>query len=378
MDFHESFPSFSAQFAVRLMLKIDEADDKNIVLSPARLQAVLVLLANWAKPNIRKLILETAGNDIITQGEANKLCYQAVKELCPEDDVPSEWIPQLEQQTILWCQEGLPVNDKAVKEIAPFFNASVNAIDFAGSNAKGRIDDYVGNASHGLVRKLNFELHRETAALITDILYFKAQWSIPFDSYDTKERMFYGTREKRKVPMMKQTGKMFYYDSPVSQRVRLDFTCLAADGRGYSMWIYLPREKHTVGDVLREKWDDGFRMFGERTEVRLSLPRFDVSADTDTDKIFRKLGLACLFESPDIIPRCVRNLKIEKILQQARVSVDENGTEASALTACISILTGPPSEFSEPVVMNVNRPFLFEIVEDSTNTILFSGVINNL
>ncbi len=130
--------------------------------------------------------------------------------------------------------------------------------------------------------------------------------------------------------------------------------------------------------VLREKWDDGFRMFGKRTEVRLSLPRFDVSADTDTDKILRKLGLECIFESADIIPECVRNLKIEKILQQARVTVDENGTEASALTACISILTGLPPEFSEPVVMNVNRPFLFEIVEDSANTILFSGVINNL
>ena len=71
-------------------------------------------------------------------------------------------------------------------------------------------------------------------------------------------------------------------------------------------------------------------------------------------------------------------LKINDIVQQVKVKVDEKGTEAAVLTYVPIDAGGLPTEITEPFVMTVNRPFMFEIAEENSNTILFSGVINNI
>lgn len=144
------------------------------------------------------------------------------------------------------------------------------------------------------------------------------------------------------------------------------------------MRIYLPKPKHSLQDVLRELWDNEFVCCTEEQEVKLSLPRFSVTSSFDMQKLFEELDLGCIYESADIIPKCIKGLQISQIKQQVKVSVDENGTEAAAVTNMAMCGCCPPESKPEPVVMTVNRPFIFEIAEDTTNTILFAGVINNV
>ena len=61
-----------------------------------------------------------------------------------------------------------------------------------------------------------------------------------------------------------------------------------------------------------------------------------------------------------------------------KFKIDENETEAAALTEAVMVGALPPNEMKEHVVVNVNRPFMFEIAEEYSNTILFTGVINNI
>ena len=95
-------------------------------------------------------------------------------------------------------------------------------------------------------------------------------------------------------------------------------------------------------------------------------------------ELLSNLGLKCIYESNDIMPECVKNLKITDIVQQVKVKVNENDTEAAALTYLREIGCCLPIEKPKTIVMKVNRPFIFEIVEDSSNTVLFAGVINNI
>lgn len=71
-------------------------------------------------------------------------------------------------------------------------------------------------------------------------------------------------------------------------------------------------------------------------------------------------------------------MQISDIAQQVKIKVDEQGTEAAAVTFMAEAGCCPPEVEPTLKVMRVNKPFLFEIVEESTNTILFSGVINNI
>ena len=378
----------SARFGghvLRLLLEKSNGN-YNVAFSPVRLQAVLVLLANLTTSEIRKRILDMAVSEVISIDEANMLFDFANIKPVPYKDytMKDEYgnsislIPTLEQQTTLWHNKDMAVKKKAFEKIKSAFNACEKAVDFADERTKVLIDKDVCNATHGLIPQLDTDIDASILALIVDILYFKGSWENKFDNYNTTDRIFYGTNGKKKVPTMRQQGFMDYQETPVYQAVSLPYTCVSNDHKRFAMRVYLPVGKHTIGDVLEEMWNDEFEFYSEREEVQLSLPRFEVSNKVDAKDILKNIGLSCILESNDIIPECIEDLQIADIAQQVKIKVDENGTEAAAVIFMAEPGCCPRDEEPQPKVMKVNKPFLFEIVEESTNTILFSGVINNI
>lgn len=378
----------SARFGEHVLrLLIENGDGKeNIALSPARLQAVLILLANWTAPKIRKQILEQAFSDVMTLEEANILFDFANIKPLPHDDFlpkdengnPIPLVPVVEQQTTLWHKEDMAVNKEAVEKIKTAFNACTKAIDFAAPEAKQIIDEEVCKATHGLIEHLDTQIDESVLALLVDVLYFKGTWEKEFDDYDTNDRMFYGTKGKQKVPTMRYTRFLDYAETPTCQAVSLPYTCESVNRKGFAMRIFVPKTKHTIADILEDMWNNEYEFHTEREEVNLSLPRFEVENKVDVKSVLSNMGLACILESNDIIPDCIKDLQISDIAQQMIIKVGENGTEAAAVTFDVMAAGCPNFERPKPKVMKVNKPFLFEIVEESTNMILFSGVINNI
>ena len=378
----------SARFGEHVLrLLIENGDGKeNIALSPARLQAVLILLANWTAPKIRKQILEQAFSDVMTLEEANILFDFANIKPLPHDDFlpkdengnPIPLVPVVEQQTTLWHKEDMAVNKEAVEKIKTAFNACTKAIDFAAPEAKQIIDEEVCKATHGLIEHLDTQIDESVLALLVDVLYFKGTWEKEFDDYDTNDRVFYGTKGKQKVPTMRYTRFLDYAETPTCQAVSLPYTCESVNRKGFAMRIFVPKTKHTIADILEDMWNGEYEFHTEREEVNLSLPRFEVENKVDVKSVLSNMGLACILESNDIIPDCIKDLQISDIAQQMIIKVGENGTEAAAVTFDVMAAGCPNFERPKPKVMKVNKPFLFEIVEESTNMILFSGVINNI
>lgn len=356
-------------------------EDKNIVISPSRLQVVLALLANWTTPKIRKEILEVIGGELLTIKEANVLC--SVKNLIltsyKTSYMKKSAAPTLEFSTLFWVDKKLEVNVDGLDKLGDDYEMLLKCVDFTDPNLKSVMDKTIKSATHGLIKKLDIQLTPETIAILTDILYFKATWSEQFDSDYTREQIFNGTKGKKKVPMMKLTSNIEYRESDYCQMVKLPYMCITQDQKSFSMIIYLPKPKHDFIDVLHERWEDSYFLDMMDEEVKLTLPKFSVESSVDMKQLLTEIGLSCIYDSKNIIPACIKDIQIDKILQQAKVTVDEKGTEASAVTV-VEMIDGclPPFEQPEPVVMTVNRPFIFEIREDSTETILFTGVVNNI
>ncbi len=378
----------SARFGGHVLrLLMENGDGKeNIALSPARLQAVLVLLANWTTPEIRKRILDLAVSEVMSQEEANVLFdFSNIKPL-PHDDLvlrddygnPIPTVPAVEQQTTLWHKENLTVNKEAVEKIKTTFNACTKAIDFAAPEAKQIIDEDVCKATHGFIEHLDTQIDASVLAMLVDVLYFKGTWDEEFDDYNTAERVFYGAKGKQKVPTMRYTRYLEYAETATYQAVSLPYICESVNHKRFAMRIYLPTAKQTIDNVLEEMWNSEYEFHTEREEVNLSLPRFGVENKVDVKFLLSNMGLACILESNDVIPDCIKDLQISDIAQQVKINVDENGTEAAAVTFDVMAAGCPNFERPKPKVMKVNKPFLFEIVEESTNMILFSGVINNI
>ena len=355
-------------------------DDSNIALSPARLQAVLVLLANWASPSIQREILQHICTKDITLEGANWLSSFDRLKATPEDWFASKGncVPVIEQNTVVWAQKELEVNEEAIAEVADDFIIAVKQVDFRDKDIKAVIDAVIAETTHGLIKQLELQITPETVAIITDILYIKALWDSPFDECDTKDYVFYGTKGKCNVPMMVQTDDFSYQETPAFQMVTLPYRCYAKDSIRYSMRIYLPKPKNSIGDVLDDIAAAEFELHTIRQEVRLTLPKFSIESNINMNEVLREIGLNCIYDSDDVMPMCIKNLKIQNIVQQLRVDVNEHGTEAAAVTSVEMMLGCCPIDKPKPIIMRVNRPFLFEIVEEKTNTIIFTGVINNI
>lgn len=375
----EMYRNFSAKFSNKLLYKlVDSKGNDNIAISPSRLQNVLVLVANWASPQIRKTILEGIGSEIMEMDEANVLCNKEHLYLTSWKEGDGDYIPTIETNTFLWMKKGLELKEDGLSSVSSDFDVALREVDFSQPETKDIINQAINEASHGLIKEINSDIQPLTQMLLTDILYFKAKWDERFYEEDTAERIFYGTKGKEKVPMMRKTDALMYSETQTCQVVQLRYMCMSEQDKCFTMRIYLPKEKYSIPEVLQELWNSEFYFDMTEEEVKLTLPKFTIKSNVDMKQVLRQIGLECIFETADIVPGLVNDVRIDNISQQVKIKVDENETEAAALTEMCVAMGPPPTEIKEPVVVNVNRPFMFEIAEEYSNTILFTGIINNI
>ena len=378
-EIQEMYRNFSAKFSNKLLYKlVDSEGNNNIAISPSRLQSVLVLLANWASPQIRKAILEGIGSEVMEMDEANVLCNKEHLHLTSWKEGEGDYIPTIETNTFLWVKKGMKLKPDGLTCVSSDFNVVLREVDFSQPDTKDIINKAVDVASHGLIKEVNSDIQPLTQMLLTDILYFKAKWDERFYEEDTKERIFYGTKGKEKVPMMRKTDSLMFSETQTCQVVQLRYMCMSEQDKYFTMRIYLPKEKCSISDVLHELWNNEFYFDMTEEDVKLTLPKFTIKSNADMKQVLKDIGLECIFESADIVPGLVNDVRIDDISQQVKIKVDENETEAAALTEMCVAMGPPPTEIREPVIMNVNRPFMFEIAEEYSNTILFTGIINHI
>jgi len=379
---NRSNKDFRRSFSEKLMEQIvgNAANDDNIAVSPSRLQAVLVLLSNWASPDMQRKILDVAVGESAGIEDANEFCRKDNFSVATCYNISGEVSesPIVELSTILWLQEQLRLKAGHIADMREAFGVEYERVDFANPDTQGLIDAKINEASHGLITSLNAKVDPLTRVLLTDILYFKAHWEIPFEEENTDELPFYGAKETVDVPTMCMEERLPYKETDKYQMVELSYLTDFSSEKSYVMRIYLPRLCVSYIELLRAIAEEDAKQEVKEEHVCLYLPRFSAETDIKMTNIFQQLGLKELFTSTDILPQLADNIQISDIAQKVKIIVNETETEAVALTSIVCAGCLPPEEDDKPIVMTVDRPFLFEIVEETSGTILFTGIINDI
>jgi serpin B len=379
---NRSNKDFRRSFSEKLMEQIvgNAANDDNIAVSPSRLQAVLVLLSNWASPDMQRKILDVAVGESAGIEDANEFCRKDNFSVATCYNISGEVSesPIVELSTILWLQEQLRLKAGHIADMREAFGVEYERVDFANPDTQGLIDAKINEASHGLIPSLNAKVDPLTRVLLTDILYFKAHWEIPFEEENTDELPFYGAKETVDVPTMCMEERLPYKETDKYQMVELSYLTDFSSEKSYVMRIYLPRLCVSNIELLRAIAEKDAKQEVKEEHVCLYLPRFSAETDIKMINIFQQLGLKELFTSTDILPQLADNIQISDIAQKVKIIVNETETEAVALTSIVCAGCLPPEEDDKPIVMTVDRPFLFEIVEETSGTILFTGIINDI
>ena len=176
--------------------------------------------------------------------------------------------------------------------------------------------------------------------------------------------------------MMNREDEFRYFENSDFQAIDLPY----GDG-DFSMIVFLPRRStdiySLIGEFSQENWDKWISSFSERKGT-LELPRFTLKYELKLNDVLKALGMAIAFQpyAADFSNMCKtrKDLYISEVKHKTFVEVNEEGTEAAAVTSVgIALTSVDPTVFW----MRVDRPFVFAIRVNKSETLLFVGKIVN-
>ena len=122
-----------------------------------------------------------------------------------------------------------------------------------------------------------------------------------------------------------------------------------------------------------QTWQRVTREFEQRPGT-VVLPRFKLEYGVELKEPLKALGMKAAFGKADFSGISDRLPFISAVRQKAFVEVNEERTEAAAVTA-VALSEGIDMNPPKPFQMIVDRPFLFLIEDRQTKTVLFMGVV---
>lgn len=275
----------------------------------------------------------------------------------------------------LWIQDGFSLLDEYVAEVTRCYSAAVRNLDFIDDleHSRETINDWV--ALNTLDRILDLiprgVLTEDTRVVLTNAVYFKASWLKPFDERSTCDAPFIlSDRLTVDVPMMNQTDYFGYVSTEGCSAVELMYAAGNA-----SMLVLLP--DGNIQEFQQDFDADKLETIRRRLSscnVSLSMPRFEFTRSMQLSQMLIALGMESAFGIFADFSGLTANsdLFISEVLHKAFVKVDEAGTEAAAATAVVMGITAMPPE---PVRMNIDRPFMFFILDRESGSIVFIGKV---
>ena len=337
--------------------------DKSKIISPLSITFALGMLNNAADGQTLKEINETLGFGEAGADGINAFCQKMLRE---SNDLDAKTKALIANTIFVNEGMGYRLQQGFVDKANTYYNAEPQSRDFADGETMDVINQWANDHTMGMIPKVLDEdsFDPNVVSYLLNALYFKGMWSDPFDKDLTQNESFGGGEE---VPMMHKMGTDFQYtENDLYQAIRLPY------GNGaYRMDIFLPREDKTVGEVLETLNGSNWQFKGVWKEVDLKLPRFETETFQPLVDTMKDLGMPSAFTLAAEFPWfCNTPVYISNMFQVAKIKLDEEGTEAAAVTV---IQVGESDMPEEPKRFHANRPFLYIISEQSTGAIFFIG-----
>jgi serpin B len=273
----------------------------------------------------------------------------------------------------MWGQRGHVFLDSYLDVLALNYGAGIRLVDFnASESARALINDWVAERTMDRVKEAlpDGAIDSGTKLVLTNTIYFKANWLHQFDPANTDPAVFHAAAGERSVEMMHMTLVARYASGTDYQAVDLPY--LSPDVR---VLFVLPRAGalDSVVGTLGSVFDEA-RSNAAPFELSLSLPRFSFESARKLKAALQALGMTAAFTNAADFSGIdgEKELHIDEIYHRTFVAMDERGTEAAAATNVVINVDGgivvlPTAEAT------FDRPFIFVIYDEPTGAVLFVG-----
>ena len=290
---------------------------------------------------------------------------------------------KLDLANSIWTDDDKAViEEEWLKTVKAYFGPDIYSADLPSDGALKAINKWVNDKTNGMIPKLHDDNYdKDTIMVLLNALYMKADWAHKFEGNYTNDREFTKADGSTvTVPFMNMyeayesyiktedaEGIMLPYDDG-----RLAFIALkpgSGDARGYASSLTGAKLKELIAAAKAD------------TFVTVNMPKFSTGYSVYLTDALKAMGMTDAFD-PDLADltgagRGVDGpLYISYVFQRVKVDVDEEGTEAAAVTE-IATAEGCALPADEPIVLTFDKPFVYAIVDTETGVPLFAGVMEN-
>ncbi|TSB44785.1 serpin family protein [Alkalicoccobacillus porphyridii] len=359
-----TFKNGQSQFAMNLFHEVfsEYGIEDNTHISPYSVQLALLLTANGLADADQQVILETLQLNELELDMINEELQTLVEAFSDLSHT------EIETANAIWHIPELEVEESYHSMLKNSLVGEVN--ELPEEKPEDAINNWVEENTNGHIEVLLAEVPPEIVAYVINAVYFDANWLVPFEEEQTSPSPFHlldGSTIEH--PMMRQSADFQYYEEDHFQAIKIPY-----EDEGLTMSVILPEEgmfEEVVGDIDSELFWNGE---WQTEHVDVTMPTFTYEAEYSLIPTLSVLGMdSVLLTEIDFAPLFGPDslYKIDEILHKTFIKVDEVGTEAAAVTSVAieetSAVVGKP--------FNVDRPFVFAITDEVSETILFMGSV---
>lgn len=371
----EALINGNTQFAVGVYHQIREGQE-NLIFSPISLSLALSMAMAGAESQTETEML-TALQFPLPEMEVHPAFNGALLAVEASQNEGDHEGFQLNLANALWTQADLSVQPDFLDTLALNYGAGLYQVDFKSNPdaARRTINRWVARETHDHIDNIlgPGSVDPQTRLVLANAIYFKAVWDETFDKAATAKEPFTRLDGKEvSVDMMKIWDEPYaYHQGGNYQAVTVDY--LNPD---FSMVILVPDPGAftTVEDQLSAEFINAMLNDLDYQDLNLQMPKFGFDTQFEVTPILEQLGMSAAFQRNGADFSGITDeepLFISSVAHMATISVDEEGTEAAAATTIMFGLGAAPP--GEPITLIIDRPFIFFIVHEPTQSLLFMG-----
>lgn len=337
-------------------------ENKNVVLSPMSIIMLLGIAADAVGGKTRDEITEIIGKDI---------SFDDLKSIL------SQMQSSFTESGSLMSSNAVCVKKSIAKSIAAgYADRLMETFDgklFSSDDFVRDVNAWVAEKTKGMIKYAADESMDRALACLMNAIAFASEWEEPYWDEDISKGTFHNADgSESAVQMLRSTEHSFIGDSHFSGFIK------PYKDQKYALMALLPRSKSKAFLLNAVDQIDFSKLAASAyfCEVHASMPEFKCDFGEDLSEFCKELGIRTLFSpEADFSPMSSEWLKVNSIIHKAHIEVDRLGTKAADVTMAF-VCTGcaPFEDFKR---VNLNRPFVYAIMNMETGLPVFTGIFNS-
>jgi len=356
-------------FDVLRLVSQDDGEGRNLILSPLSLATALSVVGNGAAGTTQEQIHGLINSRGLPQDEHIKRYNGLISSFCNRENV------QILLANSLWVNKEYPVRESFVKLAKTWYDADVFSLKANSPSSVKEINRWVSDKTRGLITDPISDIDPLTVVLLVNTLYFKGASVNEFSERLTQKEAFtLSSGETVMVDMMNDQFRVPYYDAGDFKAVKLYY-------KGGASMLFL-RPEGNVDELVEALTADKLLEISSKLSAcrtNLKIPRLDFSYKDEMSRYLKALGMVEAFTEEADFRQIVdlEQVHVDSVLHECRIKLDEEGTEAAAVTAIAVTATSAMPEPEQIVDLYLDKPFVFAIVDERTGAVLFLGKVEN-